>query len=162
MHEKMRLDTLSFSKIIKKPRDRVFVSLKSHSDHFAHIKRLKLISLHFQHRYNIADDIIALPLSTEYCIGKKANLTKPSCIYTHLWLFMDSWRFSLGVVASQVHDYTNRGGVEAGKEPGWQAISCTRHPRVLRSYSGYYERHALRIYLPTFPRDIPMAILSMS
>lgn len=50
-----------------------------------------------------------------------------------------------GEKRSEVHDYTNR-GVETGKEAGRQAISC--------SYPGYYERHALRIYLPTFPRDI--------
>lgn len=34
-----------------------------------------------------------------------------------------------GEKRNEVHDYTNRGNVEAGKAVGWQAISCTKRLR---------------------------------
>lgn len=54
----------------------------------------------------------------------------------HLHPLVASRRYTVLVVyydekRSEVHDYTNRGApVEAAKEAGWEAISCTGHPRA--------------------------------
>lgn len=48
---------------------------------------------------------------------------------------------------SEVHDYTNHGGVEAGKETGWQAISCTE--RISPPIRAITSDMLFAFYLPT-------------